>query len=258
MPDETPETEAADAELSDLLDTPATEDAEAAGAQTDEATHEGAVTPVSPEPVLDKSDAGSGGVGSGGATPVAPAEKPGEAAAAPEHQPTKSEARLAELDTLIDADDFDAYSREGKRILKERGDVAAEVRVEPLRQQIHNATIWTNLSETHELPVKELRAAWDDVKKKYPGKSQEVLDFAFEQRIETMKSEKTEKPKPVPTAAAAPAPTPQPKPRATIAPKPGAVAPNQPSAHRPPVPAADAGAGFDRTVSREELASFPN
>jgi hypothetical protein len=256
MPDETPETEAADAELSDLLDTPAPTEEQPA-----EEPHD---TPAEDQGSEAPSDQNAEQLreGKDGAVAVAGAGRPEAPKSAAAEQPkSPNELRLAELDTLIDADDFDAYSREGKRILKERGDVAAEVRVEPLRQQIHNATIWTNLSETHELPVKELRAAWDDVKKKYPGKSQDVLDFAFEQRIEAMKSEKSEKsekPKPAPTAAAAPAPTPQPKPRATIAPKPGAVAPNQPSAHRPPVPAADAGAGFDRTVSREELASFPN
>lgn len=197
------------------------------------------------------------------AAPAAEPEKKPETTPAPvASEPpapskTASEIRLEELDAQIKADEFDAYTKDGRAALAEYARVAAKVEAEPLRRQLHDATIWSNLAEEHEIPVKTLRSTWADVTKALPGRSQDVLDYEFERRIGELKTTK----KDPPAAAAEPAPsapTPPSQRRIPIKPSNGNVAPpvGTPQGNRPPTPVRDAGEQFDRSVTASDLASL--
>lgn len=175
------------------------------------------------------------------ASPAVPADRP----------KTVSELRLIELETKIDAEDFDPYSKDGKAIIKEHAKVAAKVEFEPLQAQLHDSTVWQNLSDDHDIPVKDLKVMWAETVKSMPEKhkgNQGAMDYAFEQRIAAAKAEKAEpeaKPDKPTTKAKVPIQT-----------RPGAVSPVVAIPHRPPAPGSDPAEDFAKSVSREELATF--
>lgn len=124
--------------------------------------------------------------------------EPAKIEAKPAGRKSANQARLDELEAKIDDDAFDPFSKDGKSVIKEHARVVARVENEPTRE----VTVWTQLSEEHDMTVKELKQQWTETLKSMPEKfkgNEAAETYAFEQRIAGIKAARSQpKPKPAP------------------------------------------------------------
>lgn len=154
--------------------------------------------------------------------PEKPAKPAAKKAAEPEEKPERErdeagrfvsplEKRLADLESKIDADDFDPYSKEGKQIIKEHARVAGQVAAMPANEN----AVFADYADRYDLTTKEARAAWKETIKSLPDKyknDQGAANYAYEQKLAALQAEKAEK-SAAATTVTTPAPLP-PKPKA--------------------------------------------
>lgn len=111
---------------------------------------------------------------------------------------TPSQKRLEELEAKIDEETFDPYTKEGKQVIKEHARVAGKVEAEPLQQQIQSISLYSREAAELGVPVSALEKVWTEVEKSIPAKhkTQEVVEYAYQQRLEEMKKAKATPVKP--------------------------------------------------------------
>ncbi len=131
--------------------------------------------PVEPEPVKD-------------AEPVVPVAEKAEAPVKYESPATK---RLAEVEALIEADEFDPFSKEGKKTLIEHNRLAAKVEAEPLHAAERDRSAYAHYkNEYPDITEKEMRDEFTEQLKVYGKRGfqgdalQIAATTAFELKLE--------------------------------------------------------------------------
>lgn len=166
--------------------------------------------------------------------PQKPAEPKPEPAKA-ERPKSKDEARFAELEAQIDATEFDPWSTEGKKVIKEHARLAARIEAQPALER----AIWADDSEEYGCTVKQCKAEWTAAEAALPAhlRTAEGVEVAYRARMAARA-----KPEP-----AVPAPA-KPKPKATPVISPGQVLPRG-AGSVPPQPAAP----DERTIEQKVI-----
>lgn len=185
---------------------------------------------------------------------VVPAEPAPAAVVAPAVNPIQSE--LTRVTALINADEFDPFSKDGKQIMMQRQDLAADLRVHQINEQ---QAFWKREAKSANTTVDALQTVWDDAKdeatKTLGYFDPNAATYIYNKQVAAMKVKKPDAP--VVAQSQVVPPTPVGKPRIPVTSRPGAVTPPVANmSHRPAPPVRDPLEELGKSVNKDDFVGF--